>query len=155
MRHFLAFICLAVIQTASYAANDEVLDLLRRDLGEAIEVEGNNEIRYCPDNTCDLYKITTPHNDFSSFVYLHLFYESGYIYLNESFGEDKPFRKVAVEESRIRGAVSHYCQATPVTPKCILKGMQEQLGILVGSGRYDEGSFCYGFSENENICKKL
>lgn len=155
MKHIAIFISLIIIQSVTFATSDEVLSLLKRDLGKAIEVHGNNEIWYCPDNTCGLYKITTPHPDFSSFVYLHLFYESGYIYLRKPIGDIKAFCNIAVEEPHVRASVKHYCHGEAVTPECILQGMRERLGISVGFGRYDEGYFCYGFSEGENICKKL
>jgi hypothetical protein len=35
----------------------DVLSLLKRDLGETIEVHSDKEIWYCPDNTCAMYKV--------------------------------------------------------------------------------------------------
>ena len=133
----------------------DALFLLKRDLGKTIEVHGDREIWYCPDNTCDLYKIDKPNPDFPAFVYLYLYHESGYIYLKESFDSKHAFRKVATEEPKVRAVVAHYCHKEHISPKCIIDGMKSKLKISVGFGRYDEGYFCYGFKENENICKKL
>ncbi len=155
MRYIIALFYFVAFQSPVYAGEDKTLKLLLRDLGDALEIHGENEIRYCPDNTCDLYKIKNNHPDFSIFIYLHLFHESGYIYLNESIGGYKAFRKIAVEEPDIRASAAHYCKAKPVKPKCILKGMRKKLGISVGFGRYDEGYFCFGYSKNESTCKKL
>lgn len=137
------------------AENIDVLSLLRRDLGETIEVHGKREIWYCPDNTCELYKIDKPSPDFAAFVYLYLYYESGYIYLKESFDHEHAFRKVAIEEPEVRAGMAHYCHNEKKSPQCIIDGMKSKLKILVDFGRYDEGYFCYGYKENENICKKL
>lgn len=148
---FIAFL----VQSASHADADEVLQLLKRDFEEAIEVHGALEIWYCPDNTCELYKIASPHPDLSTFVYLHLFYESGYTYLNESIGGYKAFRKVAKEEPSVTARASHYCKDSITSPECILKGMKSSLGISVGFGRYDEGNFCYEYENGKGVCQKL
>lgn len=132
----------------------DVLALLKSDLGKAIEVHGVKEIWYCPDNTCELYKIDKANPDFPGFVYLYLYYESGYIYLKESFDSRHAFRQMAKEEPRVSARVAHYCKKEHPSPTCIIDGMRKKLKISVGFGRYDEVYFCYGFKENENICTK-
>lgn len=155
MRIFFACIITFLLVTSAIAEDSKTLALLKRNLGETIEVHGDNEIWYCPDNTCKLYRVSVAHLDFPSFIYLHLYHESGYIYLDEIIGGEKAFRKVAVEEPKIREAVAHYCKGSEKTPQCIIMGMRKELGVLVGFGRFDEGYFCYGYQENDNICKKL
>lgn len=156
--HMKTFITLSLLLALFSFANAEeidVLSLLKRDLGESIEVHSNKEIWYCPDNTCEMYKTIEPHPDFPAFIYLHLFHESGYIYLKESSGDFKAFRRVAVEEPKIRAKVASYCPTKSKSPNCILEHMKRKLGITLCFGRYDEGYFCYGCKENENKCKKL
>ena len=66
-------------------------------------------------------------------IYLHLFHEPGYIYLNEDIGDFKAFRKVASEEQMVKNKVSHYCQAEQKTPSYILKSIN-QVFHLVSEG---------------------
>lgn len=139
----------------SHADTPDVLRLLKRDLGQSIEVVSKHEIRYCPDNTCEIIKSNKTTNLLPEFLYLYLFHESGYIELGKSFNDQKPFREAAVEEPQVRKMVEKFCPTTEKAPKCILQGMRSSLGIKSCFGRYDEGYFCYGCSENENICKKL
>ncbi len=155
MRYFWVFGLLLCFVASANAAEPDALSLLKRDLGEAIEVHSKNEIRYCPDNTCEIYKAAKPNQDLAAFVYLHLFYESGYYYLSHAVGDKKAFRQSAIEEPKVRAKLASYCPSAAKEPSCVLKNMKKKLGIKVCQGRYDEGNFCYGCSENENICKKL
>jgi hypothetical protein len=155
MKTLIIFSLLLSLISVGSAEEIDILSLLKRDLGDTIEVHSDKEIWYCPDNTCDMYKAAKSHPDFPAFVYLHLFHESGYIYLKESSGEFKAFRKVAVEEPNIRAKVASYCPSENKSPTCILENMKKKLGITLCFGRYDEGYFCYGCKPNENICKKL
>lgn len=151
---FVAVFSFFIVGLAQADAADP-LQLLKRDLGQSIEVVSKHEIRYCPDNTCEIIKSKKPTNLLPAFLYLYLFHESGYAELGKSFNSQKPFRKAAVEEPQVRKAVESFCPAAEKTPKCILQGMRSSLGIKSCFGRYDEGYFCYGCSENENTCKKL
>lgn len=154
MRSLVIASLLFVLCGPTHAEALDVLGLLKRDLGRTIEVISKQEIRYCPDNTCEIIKATkTKH--LPEFLYLFLFHESDYIYLGESFDGQKPFRVAAVEEPKVRKLVESYCPSAAKTPKCILKGMRSSLGIKSCFGRYDEGYFCYVCTEKENICKKL
>jgi len=155
MNNLSIFIMLALLALNSSANELNALDLLKKHLGDSIEVKSQNEIWYCPDNTCEIYKSKIPSEYFPHFVYLNLFHNPSYIYLNQSFNGSVPFVKAAVEEPSIRSMVLNYCSETPLTPKCILEGLTNTFKIEIGNGRYDEGYFCYGFSENENICNKL
>ena len=155
IRYFIIFgLFLACISSAN-AGELNALSLLKRDLGESIEVHPKNEIWYCPDSTCEIYKAAKPSQDFPAFVYLHLFYESDYYYLGNQVGDNKAFRQVATEEPEVRAKVTSYCPNVTKSPSCILENMKKKLGIKMCWGRYDEGYFCHGCSENENICKKL
>lgn len=155
MRSLFITLFLFVSAGISHADGIDVLGLLERDLGESIEVVSKHEIRYCPDSTCDIIKSSKTTNLLPEFLYLYLFHESGYRYLRESFDNQKPFREAAVEEPQVRKAVEKFCPTAEKTPKCILQGMRSDLGINSCFGRYDESYFCYGCSENKNICKKL
>jgi hypothetical protein len=155
MKTVISFFLLLSLFSSASAEEIDALSLLKRDLAEMIEVHSNKEIWYCPDNTCEMYKAIESHPDFPAFIYLHLFHESGYIYLKESIGDFKAFRNVAVEEPNIRAKVASYCPTEKKSPSCILEHMKQKLGITLCFGRYDEGYFCYGCKENENICKKL
>jgi len=126
-----------------------VRSLLKRDLGDAIRIESDKEIWYCPDNTCEIYYAAQTHPDFPSYVYMHLFHKSTYAYLNLSFGEVKSFRSLAVEEPNVRKTVLKYCPSKTDEPDCILSGMESKLDISTCFGRYDEGGFwgCDQFRE--------
>jgi len=139
-------ILLVVLSIVSFAqaADFDPLVLLKRDLGDSIEIISSQEIRYCPDNTCDIFRIKdSKQADYLPyFVYLYLFHESGYIYLKEPVAGSRPFREVAkVQEPLVRRKVEGFCKKTPKTPACILEGMQASLRISVSFGRYDEGKF--------------
>jgi hypothetical protein len=155
MNNIAIFITLAFFAVNSNANELNALDLLKKHLGDSIEFKSKNEIWYCPDNTCEIYKADSYNEFFPHFVYLNLFHNPSYIYLSHSFNGSVPFVKSAVEEPRIRSMVSSYCPETPSSPKCILEGLTNTLKVKIGNGRYDEGYFCYGFRENENICNKL
>lgn len=134
---------LAIGNTANTAELDALV-LLKRYLGRSIEVVSEREIRYCPDNTCDIYRIkdSTRKVYLASFVYLHLFYQSGYIYLSNPAGTVQPFRETAKDqEPFIRQKVEIFCREPKKSPVCILQEMKRDLGIVVTSGRYDEGKF--------------
>jgi len=136
-------VALSIVSFAQ-AADVDPLALLKRDLGDSIEVISGQEIRYCPDNTCDIFRIKdSKQADYLPyFVYLYLFHESGYIYLKEPFAGSRPFREVAkAQEPSVRKKVEDFCKKTPKTPGCILEGMQTSLRISVSFGRYDEGKF--------------
>lgn len=129
---------------AANAAEPDALALLKRYLGRSIEVVSEREIRYCPDNTCDIYRIKDSSRKayLASFVYLHLFHQSGYIYLSNPAGTARPFRETAKDqESSIRQKVEIFCGEPKKSPACILQGMKRDLSIAVTSWRYDEGKF--------------
>jgi len=118
--------------------------LLKRDLGLAIEVISDREIRYCPDNTCDIYRIKDSKNAryLPGFAYLYLFHQGGHIYLKEPVGGSRPFRELAkATEPSVRKQLESFCKEGAKTPACILEGMKKTLGIIVTFGRYDEGKF--------------
>lgn len=146
-----AIAILIILSIASFASADDlnVRTLLKRDLADSIEIYSNKEIWYCPDNTCEIYSASEAHSDFTAYVYMHLFHQSSYNYLDLSFGEVKAFRSTAVEEPEIRKSLALYCPDNSNEPACISNGMQEKLGISTCFGRYDEGGFwgCDQFRE--------
>jgi len=149
------FIFTSLFSVSIYSNTLSPPELLQRDLGESIEFISNTEIRYCPDNTCAIYKSTKNHIHLATYVYLHLFHKSSYIYLNKNFSGNKAFRSLAKEEPAITKSVENICKSKNKTITCILLSIEQKSGIKQCSGRYDEGHFCYGCETNENICKKL
>lgn len=146
-----------LITFSSYSVSGELktLELLKRDLGTRIEVKSQNEIHFCPDNTCDIYKINKYIPDFESFIYLDIYHNSQNIFITEKYAGKKAFKLLAKEEPVILSNAGKYCQSKPITPTCVIGGMQKILNINKCIGRYDEGHFCYSCNKNENTCKKL
>ncbi len=149
------YILTILFSSSVYPNTLSPLELLERDLGERIKVISSSEIRFCPDNTCTIYKSTIKHNHLATYVYLHLFHESTYIYLNENISGNKAFRTLAKEEPIIRKGIENICKSSTKSISCILSSLKQESGIKQCSGRYDEGYFCYGCKQNENICNKL
>jgi len=143
---------LLILSSASfaYARNTDARTLLKKALGDAIEIESDKEIWYCPDNTCEIYSAKESNPDFPAYVYLHLFHKSTYAYLNLSVGDTKSFRAAtAADEPEIRKKLTKYCSSGTADSDCILGGMESKLGISTCFGRYDEGGFwgCDQFRE--------
>ena len=150
-----AVFALCLISGCIVSAAPSAMELLKRDLKGAIESPSVAEIRYCPDNTCEIFRAGAQNTWLPTFVYLHLFHESGYIYLSEPIGPNKPFRKVAKEEPAIRASANQYCAEQTKTPACILRGMRAALKIEECRGGYDEGMYCEACGEKERSCKEL
>jgi hypothetical protein len=141
---FVLSIGLCLLAGSARAAAPDALGLLKLYLGSSIKVVSKKEIRYCPDNTCDIFRLKDAKgaDQLPSFVYLYLFHKSDYVYLKKSFGGSAPFREVAKDqEPVIRKQLVSFCKGNVQSAACILEGMQKQLGISVGFGRYDEGKF--------------
>lgn len=134
---------LFVLSLASFSSADElnVCSLLKRDLDDAIKIYSNKEIWYCPDNTCEIYLASEDNPDFPAYVYMHLYHQSTYNYLDPKFFGPNAFRALAKEEPEIRKGLIRYCANSTDKPSCILEGMQKKLGISTCFGRYDEGGF--------------
>ncbi len=155
MKVVMAICLMLFFSSFAIASNIDSLSLLKRELGDNIEVHSEGEIRYCPDNTCEIFKTKKPTLDLASFVYLYLYHISEYVYLNESIDGLNAFRKNTLEESKIKKSMLNYCVNEKKSVECVLNGMKQTLGISLCFGRYDEETFCYGCSENENICSKF
>ncbi len=149
------FLLLASFSGLSTSSEVSAVDLLKRDLGERIDVISKYEIHFCPDNTCEIYKIKTYNKNFEKYIYLDIYHNSKNIFITEKYAGEKAFKLLAKEEPEIRNSVKNYCQSQIKTPACVINGMKEKLKIKKCFGRYDEGHFCYGCEKNENICKKL
>lgn len=144
MKVISAFIAMFVLSSPIKAEALDALIILKRDLGAAIEVISEGEIRYCPDNTCEIFRMQTSRNSsyLPSFVFLHLFHQSGYIYLKESIGGSQSFLHLAAgNEPAVRAQVIGFCKERNKTVGCILKVMRQKMNIKITSGRYDEGRF--------------
>ncbi len=149
MKITLTIMLILSLSSLADANEMDVASLLKRDLGDAIEVYSDKEVWYCPDNTCEIYSSIKAHPDFPGYVYLHLYHQSGYKYLDLSFGDVKAFRITAVEEPEVRKNLINYCPSSTPDPDCILSGMQKELDVSVCFGRYDEDGFwgCDKFRE--------
>lgn len=144
MRSIFTLLAVFVISGPIFAAGPDALTLLKRDLGAAIEVISVGEIRYCPDNTCEVFRMQAAQKTslLPSFVFLYLFHQSSYVYLKKSIEGARPFVQTAADnELSVSAQVANFCKNPKKTAECILKGMTKELGIKVTSGRYDEGKF--------------
>jgi hypothetical protein len=141
MKWLILILILALTAPLSTAKETSILTLLKRDLGESIEVKSDTEIWYCPDNTCEIFTVNKFNPNFTTFIYLYLYHQSGYVYLTMDLGANKAFRKLAIEEPKIRLKVDSYCPQKIKSPACILKAMKQEMAISVCFGRYDEGEF--------------
>jgi len=146
----IAILSVLVLSLSVYAVGVDVSGLLKRDLKEQIEFVSENEIRYCPDNTCDIYIAEKSTDYFSEYVYLHILYQSSY---NEIYR--KEFIDSAAEKDSVYVSVKAFCQKPIKTASCALDGLRQVLGIKMGLGRYDEGNFCYSFDGKDTKCIKL
>lgn len=130
-------------------------NVLLQNLDSMIEFVSDKKIRFCPDQKCDVYKISNNHKDFAKYVFLKLFHSQEYISIEEYLKKESTFRNnTNKEESIIRKSVEKYCSEQNKTPKCILAGMEKTLGITECSANYDEGYYCE-VCEGKTKCKKL
>ncbi len=127
---------LFLIAGVSHADTPDVLRLLKRDLGQSIEVVSKREIRYCPDNTCEIIKSQKPTNLLPEFLYLYLFHESGYVELGKSFNDQKPFREAAVESPKYLKWLKSFAQPQRKPPSAFFKACVQAWAsnrVLVGT----------------------
>lgn len=143
---------LIVVFVSATAGADElnVRNLLKRDLSDQITFISENEIHYCPDNTCEIYKSNIGGELLATYVYLHIIHLSTYTPIYR-----KPFINSAKEKEVILNSMNKFCAQGNKTPKCTISGLGAHLNIINCFGRYDEGHFCYSCKPNENICEKL
>lgn len=154
MRSLLTTLALILVTGFAQAEGLDVIHLLKRDLGNSIEVVSSREIRYCPDNTCEIVKAKRQLKLLPEFLYLSLFHESGYVELGKPSDVRKPFREAAIEEPEVRKKVAILCPDTDKSPRCILDNMRSRMGILSCIGRCDEDQFCVSCGE-QTKCRKL
>jgi hypothetical protein len=147
---YIVFILAIIISPTSIAENIDVLALLKRDLGDQIVSVSASEIRYCPDNTCELYLSQNKNSLLATYVYLHIIHSSSYtpIYRGE-------FILAAKEKSTVLESVAKFCKSEGKSIKCVLESIGKVIGIKLGFGRYDEGNFCYSFNNEASTCEKL
>jgi len=126
------------------ASGNGALVSLQQALGKTIVVTSPQEIRYCPDNTCEIFSVkdALASSELPGFVFLYLYHRSTYIYLSKSYDGSAPFRVTAkAVEANLRQEAETFCRELQKTPACILDGMGKKLGVVVNFGRYDEGEF--------------
>ena len=141
MRAFLVLAASCFVLPVDLLAEQVDSKLLISALPDTVKVISDREVHYCPDNTCAVYTAEGEEDPghLLEFVFLHLFYASSYIYLQEDFGQGAPFREAAQDvEPRIRDRVEKYCREPDNEPECILEGLQDSLGIIITTRRYDE-----------------
>ena len=119
-----------------------VLEDLMSD--DSFEVINSHEIRFCPDNTCEIFRSgqNTTKQQLFDFIFLYLFHLSEYIYLSdESFGKT-PFKVSGKKfEPKIQSRYKHLCVSDHKDAICVVEAMKKTFGIKVTFGRYDEGQF--------------
>jgi hypothetical protein len=146
----IALLTVFIFSSLATAGEFDVSALLKRDLGDQVTFVSSSEIRYCPDNTCDIYKASKRMDLLPTYVYLHVIHASSYTPIYRS-----SFIKAAKESSAILKSSEQYCLTAAKSTECILKGLSATIGAQECSGRYDEGHFCFSCNEAENVCQKL
>ncbi len=155
MKRIVLTACASIIFSSSFAQNINSKEILKKELGDTIEFISETEVRFCPIHKCDVYKITRPNPDFLNFIFLRLFNDSEYLTIDETVQNKRIFHENTLKEAAIlRAQLAHYCLSENKTNSCILKQMQEKLGINICYGIYDEGQYCE-ICDNNTICKKL
>ena len=129
-------------------------------LSDSIEINRTGshiEVEFCPDNTCEIFR--APANSsmkkLNDFVYLYLFYASGYTYLEMSITDSPPFRKSGRKyASSVLRRNASGCKQTDELElaSCILRSLANENGIQVAFVRYDEGGW---FEGPEDLNKTL
>lgn len=140
LKFFIKFSSIFLLSTPVSADNLNIESYLNQTLLEQIKFK-HKEIRYCPDNTCEIFRMLEPEPPeiFAGFVFLYLYYKSDYIYLTEPYDLKTPFRTTAKKFSqKVFSEFSNFCESTNVSPDCIIKSMQEKLGITISFSRCDE-----------------
>ena len=133
MRYLGAILILFFVARA-FCCDLDPNSLLKRDLSGRIEFISESEIRYCPDNTCNIYTSRLSSPLLATYVYLHILHESTY-----SLVYRESFIKRAKEQQEVMKSALHFCKAAYKTSKCVISGMAKYLGIKICFGRYDEG----------------
>lgn len=107
----------------------------------AQDMEGYLEVRYCPDNTCEIFRAPKSNSDdLYNFVNLYLYYSSGYVYLLMPTENNVHF--LIYVRPRVNEIVKQYqgiCSGSELEmASCILNNMSTNSEIKVFSLRYDE-----------------
>ena len=99
---------------------------------------------FCPDNTCDHFR--APANcsirEYKNFIYLYLFYASGYTYFEVTTTKSAPFLKAGRKyaKSLLLLNAKSCDQANEYNlASCVLKSLAGSNNIVVLFVRYDEG----------------
>ena len=144
-----------MIPTHAIGEQINTRDVLVKNLDSMIEFVSDKTIRFCPDQKCEVYKISNNHNDFTKYVFLKLFHSREYLSIEEYLKKESTFRNnTNKDEAVIRKSVEKYCIEQNKTPKCILAGMEKSLGITECWANYDEGYYCE-VCEGKTKCRKL
>ena len=126
--------------SAAPPAEDAGLRALRAALGESIEftLAPHPTIRYCPDNTCEAFRVTEESRraHLVAFATLYLWYVSDYAYLAAWRGAPSP--------PEVQQALSlHAATCSTVRERervaCALGLLASQAGVQVFWVRFDEG----------------
>jgi len=134
-----AVILMALAAWATASGND-ALAALRAQFGTAIEFKAapRPEIRYCPDNTCEMFRAAqrASGGDLADFALLYLWGVSQYAYLESWQRTQAP--------AAVRGALQRRgreCSSTsePLRLACTLRALARGAGIQPFFLRYDEG----------------
>lgn len=149
MKYIVVILALIVFPTSSVEPID-IYGLLKRDLREEIVMVAENEIRYCPDNTCELYRSQNESILLAAYVYLHIIHSSSYtpIYRNN-------FILAAKEQEAVLKSVESFCSSNIKSVSCVLEGISSTIIVQLGFGRYDEGNYCYSYGDEVTTCEKL
>ncbi len=134
---FCSYIILIGCSFAPFTQREEI-DLHAR-LGKVYSVKNTAEkveVRYCPDNTCDVISASKSVDQtvFDDFLVLYFARISSYVYL-------KDFQKSISDKlvDGIREKYEHFClKRENISTKCIAQGLSEKFKISVLFARFDE-----------------
>jgi hypothetical protein len=115
-------------------------------LGESIEIgeAGRPEVRYCPDNTCEVFRLPeqASREVLSDFALVYLWFVSDYSHLQEL--------RQGQWASTVESVVSRHatgCEKVPAgsghqkVVRCVLETLASRHRITVHFGRHDEGTY--------------
>ena len=124
----------------SWGAPPTSLDLLRAALGTAIQytAEPVPSVRYCPDNTCDVFEAGKGHTaEVEDFALVYLWYVSEFYPLSAWRKGPAPARLHSVVEEH---SVSCPPSGETSRAKCALLDLAKVGAIQLSFVRYDEGA---------------
>lgn len=122
-------------------AGTESSTILRQLLGDALNISRKKvtAIEYCPDNTCEVFRIRTKGTQqaLADFAFLYLYHVSDYEVLSEFREMPKAKESAKLIRTEKRGKKCEGFREGQAV-KCILRELAARHSISLGLVRYDE-----------------